>query len=130
MAAHRVVRDLAARLPAMVPPRWLQIRLLPVAMDDVIVALASGIRVLRGVLTWSRLHGLISLEIGGNFFLSKQGCRPGPGRRGRGRRTPHGFTRNRGKRRQTATFSVVKSRLYHVLVTRWTSRQPILPGKA
>ncbi len=44
-ASWQIVRDLAARLPAMVLPRWLQTRSQPVAIDDVIVALASGLRV-------------------------------------------------------------------------------------
>jgi uncharacterized protein YbjT (DUF2867 family) len=44
-ASWQIVRDLAARLPAMVLPRWLQTRSQPVAIDDVIVALASGMRV-------------------------------------------------------------------------------------
>jgi uncharacterized protein YbjT (DUF2867 family) len=41
-ASWRVVRDLAARLPGMVLPRWLRTRSEPVAVDDVIVALATG----------------------------------------------------------------------------------------
>jgi uncharacterized protein YbjT (DUF2867 family) len=43
-ASWRIVRDLAARLPAMVLPRWLRSRSEPVAIDDVIVALATGAR--------------------------------------------------------------------------------------
>ena len=43
-ASWRIVRDLAARLPAMVLPRWLRSRSEPVAIDDVIVALATGSR--------------------------------------------------------------------------------------
>jgi uncharacterized protein YbjT (DUF2867 family) len=43
-ASWRIVRDLAARLPAMVLPRWLRSRSQPVAIDDVIVALATGAR--------------------------------------------------------------------------------------
>src|SRR5579871_4036543 len=43
-ASWQIVRDLAARLPAMVLPRWLQTRSQPVAIDDVIVALATGAR--------------------------------------------------------------------------------------
>jgi uncharacterized protein YbjT (DUF2867 family) len=42
-ASWRIVRDLAARLPAMVLPRWLRTRSQPVAIDDVI-ALATGAR--------------------------------------------------------------------------------------
>jgi uncharacterized protein YbjT (DUF2867 family) len=44
-ASWQIVRDLAARLPAMVLPRWLQTRSQPVAIDDVIVALATGARI-------------------------------------------------------------------------------------
>jgi len=38
----RIVRDLAARLPAMVLPAWLRHRSEPVAIDDVIAALVAG----------------------------------------------------------------------------------------
>jgi uncharacterized protein YbjT (DUF2867 family) len=44
-ASWQIVRDLAARLPAMLLPRWLQTRSQPVAVDDVILALATGLRV-------------------------------------------------------------------------------------
>lgn len=37
------VRDLAARLPVMVLPRWLESRTQPVAIDDVVVALARAL---------------------------------------------------------------------------------------
>jgi len=37
-----IVRDLAARLPAMVLPRWLRSRSQPVAVDDVIIALTRA----------------------------------------------------------------------------------------
>jgi len=47
-ASWQIVRDLAARLPAMVLPRWLHSRSEPVAIDDVIVALATGARVPLG----------------------------------------------------------------------------------
>jgi uncharacterized protein YbjT (DUF2867 family) len=40
----RIVRDLAARLPAMVLPVWLRTRSQPVAIDDVILALATAAR--------------------------------------------------------------------------------------
>jgi uncharacterized protein YbjT (DUF2867 family) len=40
----RIVRDLAARLPAMVLPIWLRTRSQPVAIDDVILALATAAR--------------------------------------------------------------------------------------
>jgi uncharacterized protein YbjT (DUF2867 family) len=38
-----IVRDLAARLPVMVLPRWLKSRTEPVAIDDVVVALARAL---------------------------------------------------------------------------------------
>ena len=38
-----IVRDLAARLPAMVLPRWLRSRTEPVAIDDVVAALGAAI---------------------------------------------------------------------------------------
>jgi uncharacterized protein YbjT (DUF2867 family) len=44
-ASWRIVRDLAARLPVMVLPRWLRSRSQPVAIDDAIMALADGARV-------------------------------------------------------------------------------------
>ena len=39
-----MVRDLVARLPAMVLPRWLRCRSQPVGIDDVIAALVAGLR--------------------------------------------------------------------------------------
>ena len=41
-ASWVIVRDLAARLPAMVLPRWLLYRSCPVSVDDVVVALAAS----------------------------------------------------------------------------------------
>jgi uncharacterized protein YbjT (DUF2867 family) len=38
-----IVRDLAARLPVMVLPRWLKARTQPVAVDDVVVALVRAL---------------------------------------------------------------------------------------
>jgi uncharacterized protein YbjT (DUF2867 family) len=38
-----IVRDLAARLPVMVLPRWLKSRTEPVAIDDIVVALARAL---------------------------------------------------------------------------------------
>ena len=38
-----IVRDLAARLPVMVLPRWLKSRTQPVAIDDVVVALVRAL---------------------------------------------------------------------------------------
>ena len=39
-----MVRDLAARLPAMVLPRWLRSQTEPVAVEDVVAALVGGLR--------------------------------------------------------------------------------------
>jgi uncharacterized protein YbjT (DUF2867 family) len=41
----QVVRDLAARLPVMILPRWLRSRTQPVAIDDVVVALTAALDV-------------------------------------------------------------------------------------
>lgn len=43
-ASWRMVSDLAARLPALILPRWLQNRSWPVAIDDVVVALLTALR--------------------------------------------------------------------------------------
>jgi uncharacterized protein YbjT (DUF2867 family) len=43
-ASWTIVRDLAARLPAMVLPAWLAHRSEPVALDDVVAALLAGAR--------------------------------------------------------------------------------------
>jgi uncharacterized protein YbjT (DUF2867 family) len=52
-ASWTIVRDLAARLPAMVLPRWLRSRSEPVALDDVISALLSAARFpLQGSAWW------------------------------------------------------------------------------
>jgi uncharacterized protein YbjT (DUF2867 family) len=59
-ASWGIVRDLAARLPAMVLPRWLRTRSQPVAIDDVIVALASGLRL---PLTASQSYDLPGPEV-------------------------------------------------------------------
>ena len=39
----QIVRDLAARLPAMLLPRWLATKTQPIAIDDVVVALVSAL---------------------------------------------------------------------------------------
>ena len=52
-----IVRDLAARLPAMVLPRWMQTRSQPVAVDDVVVALLRAGRVPLGTSAWYDLPG-------------------------------------------------------------------------
>lgn len=41
-ASWQIVRDLALRLPVMVMPRWLKSRTMPVALDDVVVALVAA----------------------------------------------------------------------------------------
>ena len=43
-ASWRIARDLAARLPGMILPTWLRTRSEPVAIDDVLIALADGLR--------------------------------------------------------------------------------------
>lgn len=42
-ASWQIVRDLAARLPAMILPRWLRSRTEPVAIDDVVIALTRAL---------------------------------------------------------------------------------------
>jgi uncharacterized protein YbjT (DUF2867 family) len=42
-ASWQIVRDLAARLPAMVLPRWLRSRTQPLAVDDAVAALVAGL---------------------------------------------------------------------------------------
>ena len=44
----RIVRDLAARLPAMLLPRWLRNHSWPVAIDDVVAALIASLSIERG----------------------------------------------------------------------------------
>jgi uncharacterized protein YbjT (DUF2867 family) len=61
-ASWRIARDLAARLPAMVLPRWLRARSEPVGIDDVIVALATGARL--------PLTGSASFDLPGPEILS------------------------------------------------------------
>jgi len=52
-----IVRDLAARLPAMVLPRWMQTRSQPVAVDDVVVALVRAGRLPLEASAWYDLPG-------------------------------------------------------------------------
>ena len=40
----QIVRDLAARLPVMILPRWLRSRSQPIAIDDVVFAIRTGLR--------------------------------------------------------------------------------------
>ena len=56
-ASFRILRDLAARLPAMVLPAWLQNRTEPVAIDDVISALVAALRVPLPASDWQDLPG-------------------------------------------------------------------------
>ena len=52
-----IVRDLAARLPVMVLPRWLRSRTEPVAIDDVVVALVGALEVPLEASAWFDLPG-------------------------------------------------------------------------
>lgn len=52
-----IVRDLAARLPAMVLPRWLNSRTQPVAIRDVVLALAGALEVPLPVSAWFDIPG-------------------------------------------------------------------------
>ena len=56
-ASWTIVRDLAARLPAMVLPAWLAYRSEPVAVDDVVAALVAGIRIELPASTWWDIPG-------------------------------------------------------------------------
>jgi uncharacterized protein YbjT (DUF2867 family) len=56
-ASWTIVRDLAARLPAMVLPAWLAHRSEPVAVDDVVAALVAGLRVELPGSTWWDIPG-------------------------------------------------------------------------
>jgi uncharacterized protein YbjT (DUF2867 family) len=53
----RIVRDLAMRLPAMVLPRWLRSRTRPVALDDVVAALAAAADLPLAASAWFDLPG-------------------------------------------------------------------------
>jgi uncharacterized protein YbjT (DUF2867 family) len=52
-----IVRDLAARLPGMILPRWMRTRSQPVAADDVVVALLHAGRVPLSESAWYDLPG-------------------------------------------------------------------------
>ena len=52
-----IVRDLAARLPAMVLPAWLAHRSQPVAVEEVVAALVAGLRVDMAESTWWDIPG-------------------------------------------------------------------------
>lgn len=58
----RVVRDLAARLPGMVLPKWLHSRTEPVGIEDVMVALVRGLDV--------ALEGSASFDLPGPEIMS------------------------------------------------------------
>jgi uncharacterized protein YbjT (DUF2867 family) len=59
-ASFRMLRDLAARLPAMILPRWLESRTEPIAIADVILALVAGARI---ELSESRVYDLEGAEV-------------------------------------------------------------------
>ena len=56
-ASWTIVRDLAARLPAMVLPAWLEYRSEPVAVDEVLAALLAGLRIELPESTWWDIPG-------------------------------------------------------------------------
>ncbi|HEX4386766.1 MAG TPA: NAD-dependent epimerase/dehydratase family protein [Myxococcales bacterium] len=56
-ASFRILRDLAARLPAMVLPAWLDSRTEPIAVDDVIAALVKALEVPLPESDWQDLPG-------------------------------------------------------------------------
>lgn len=58
----RIVRDLAARLPVMVLPRWLRSRTEPVAIDDVVVALCRGLSLPLTQSAWFDIPGPAALS--------------------------------------------------------------------
>ena len=52
-----IVRDLAARLPFMVLPRWLESRTEPVAIDDVVIALLRALDIPLAASAWFDIPG-------------------------------------------------------------------------
>src|SRR5512140_2293359 len=52
-----IVRDLAARLPFMVLPRWLRSRTEPVAIDDVVIALERALTLPLSASAWFDIPG-------------------------------------------------------------------------
>jgi len=56
-ASWQIVRDLAARLPFMVLPRWLESRTCPIALPDVIAALLDAREVPLAGSTWFDIPG-------------------------------------------------------------------------
>jgi uncharacterized protein YbjT (DUF2867 family) len=57
-----IVRDLAARLPVMVLPRWLKSRTQPVAIDDVVIALHRALELPLTESMWFDLPGPATLS--------------------------------------------------------------------
>jgi len=57
-----IVRDLAARLPFMVLPRWLKSRTQPVAIEDVVVALVQSLELPLTASTWFDIPGPVTLS--------------------------------------------------------------------
>jgi uncharacterized protein YbjT (DUF2867 family) len=57
-----IVRDLAARLPFMVLPRWLKSRTQPVAIDDVVTALVRALELPLVASAWFDLPGPVTLS--------------------------------------------------------------------
>ena len=57
-----IVRDLAARLPVMVLPRWLKSRTQPVAIDDVVTALMRALEMPLAASAWYDIPGPATLS--------------------------------------------------------------------
>jgi uncharacterized protein YbjT (DUF2867 family) len=57
-----IVRDLAARLPVMVLPRWLEARTQPVAIDDVVIALVRALDLSLDASAWFDVPGPVTLS--------------------------------------------------------------------
>jgi uncharacterized protein YbjT (DUF2867 family) len=64
-----IVRDLAARLPVMILPRWLRSRTEPIAIDDVVVALVRALDLPIEANTWFDVPGPEILS--GKEFLDR-----------------------------------------------------------
>jgi uncharacterized protein YbjT (DUF2867 family) len=56
-ASWQIVRDLSLRLPAMILPRWLDSRTCPIALDDVVVALADAVELDVASSEWFDIPG-------------------------------------------------------------------------
>ena len=57
-----IVRDLAARLPVMVLPRWLKSRTQPIAIDDVAIALVRALELPLAASAWFDVPGPATLS--------------------------------------------------------------------